>query len=54
MGERLLCKQEVDGSNPFTSTKARLIQRARARGKRRLFVEDERGPARPNGVARGR
>ena len=44
MGERLLCKQEVDGSNPFTSTRLRgpefrRVDQAELTS-RRHFVED--------------
>ena len=43
MGERLLCKQEVDGSSPFTSTIDHLIDQAKiAAGKR--FAVPESGP----------
>ena len=33
MGERLLCKQEVDGSIPFTSTRAAGVWRRATIGK---------------------
>ena len=36
MGERLLCKQEVDGSIPFTSTIDHQMTRRKRGGKRRF------------------
>ncbi len=36
MGERLLCKQEVDGSIPFTSTRAMTGGRS---GKKVLLID---------------
>ena len=51
LGERLLCKQEVIGSNPFTSTtgKARLRLRSDS-GKVRRWHPEVR-PARRHGAA---
>ena len=59
MGERLLCKQEVIGSNPFTSTTGVTRRAARllrcdwaAVGRGAMLGEDRRTPpGRPGGVA---
>ena len=39
MGEHLLCKQEVLGSNPFASTNARDVERAGGIGRIGIVVE---------------
>ena len=49
MGERLLCKQEVDGSIPFTSTtdtNGRAVRVARDSGAKRRESAKRRGSAR--------
>jgi hypothetical protein len=53
LGERLLCKQEVDGSIPFTSTTA---QRASSRAAAAVAEQprERRGAERGSGTRRAR